>query len=69
MYTDPSQLNLGIGHDHQVLPRYSKLCETEVLDVLQIYIFYVTLLELQKLLEQSAERETSEKHSRVLKES
>ena len=36
--------------------------------VLQIYIFYVTLLELQKLLEQSAERETSEKHSRVLKE-
>ena len=43
--------------------------DKEVLDVLQIYIFYVTLLELQKLLEQSAERETSEKHSRVLKES
>ena len=63
----PSELNLG--HDHQVLAPYSKLCETKVLDVFQIYIFYVTLLELQKLLEQSAERETSEKHSRVLKDS
>ena len=40
----------------------------EVRDGFQIYIFYVTLLELQKLLERSAERETSEQHSRVLKE-